>query len=107
MARKVAMLGSTGSIGVSTLDLLGRVNADIDLVALTAGRNVERLAEQAKAWRPGVAVIEDEALLPELRERLNGSGIRAAAGAGAIVEAAGQGADWVMSAIVRQFSILE
>jgi 1-deoxy-D-xylulose-5-phosphate reductoisomerase len=99
-ARKVAVLGSTGSVGVSTLDLLRQVDADIELIALTAGRNVERLAEQAKVWRPAVAVIEDESLLPELRERLNGSGIAAAAGAAAIVEAAGGGADWVMSAIV-------
>ena len=99
-ARTVAILGSTGSVGVSTLDLLGRLDVDIDLLALTAGRNVELLARQARHWRPRVAVIEDEARLGELRERLNGSGIAAAAGAGAIEAVAGQGADWVMSAIV-------
>jgi 1-deoxy-D-xylulose-5-phosphate reductoisomerase len=98
--RKIVILGSTGSVGVSTLDLLGRLNADIDVLALTAGRNVALLAEQALRWRPTLAVIEDEALLPELRERLSGSGVAAAAGAQAIIDVAGQGADWVMSAIV-------
>src|SRR5665213_1090706 len=99
-ARTVVILGSTGSVGESTLDLLGKVDADIDLLALTAGRNAALLAEQAIAWKPRLAVIEDESRLPELRERLAGSGVAAAAGPAAIVQAAGQGADWVMSAIV-------
>jgi 1-deoxy-D-xylulose-5-phosphate reductoisomerase len=100
MSRSVVVLGSTGSVGVSTLDLLGRVDGDVNVIALTAGRNVACLAEQALRWRPRVAVIEDEGLLPELQNRLNGSGIEAAAGAAAIERVAGQGADWVMSAIV-------
>jgi 1-deoxy-D-xylulose-5-phosphate reductoisomerase len=100
MARSVTILGSTGSVGVSTLDLLDKAGADVEIVALTAGRNVEKLAEQAKRWRPRLVVIEDEELLPELRERLNGSNIHAAAGAAAIVEAAAMDAEWVMSAIV-------
>jgi 1-deoxy-D-xylulose-5-phosphate reductoisomerase len=99
-ARRVVILGSTGSVGVSTLDLLSRVGAEIDMLALTAGRNVALLAEQALKWKARLAVIEDESRLPELRERLAGSGVAAAAGASAIAEAAGQGADWVMSAIV-------
>ncbi len=99
-ARSISILGSTGSVGCSTLDLLGHVDADVEVVALTAGRNVARLAEQALQWRPKIAVIEDESLLPELRERLNGSGVAAAAGADAIVEVGARGADWVMSAIV-------
>ncbi len=98
--RSVVVLGSTGSVGVSTLDLLAQSGDDIEVLALTAGRNVADLATQAIRWRPARAVIEDESKLPELRERLNGSGIEAAAGASAVVEAAGQGADWVMSAIV-------
>jgi 1-deoxy-D-xylulose-5-phosphate reductoisomerase len=98
--RKIVILGSTGSVGVSTLDLLGRLDIDIDVLAMTAGRNVALLAEQARHWRPRLAVIEDERLLPELRERLNGSGVAAAAGGQAIIDVAGQGADWVMSAIV-------
>jgi 1-deoxy-D-xylulose-5-phosphate reductoisomerase len=99
-ARTVTILGSTGSIGESTLDLLEQAGAEVEIIALTGGRNVARLAEQAKRWKPRLVVIEDERLLPELRERLNGSNIGAAAGSAAIVEAAGMGADWVMSAIV-------
>ncbi len=98
--RSVVILGSTGSIGLSTLDLLAQSGDDVEFCALTAGRNVAELADQALRFRPGVAVIEDETKLDELRDRLNGSGIAAAAGPAAIVEAAGQGADWVMSAIV-------
>ncbi len=98
--RSVVVLGSTGSVGVSTLDLLAQSGDDIQILALTAGRNVADLAAQALRWRPVLAVIEDETKLLELRQRLNGSGIEAAAGASAVVEAAGQGADWVMSAIV-------
>lgn len=98
--RDVTILGSTGSIGVSTLDLFDKARAEVRIVALTAGRNVERLAEQALRWRPQVAVIEDETKLAELRARLGHSGVRAAAGAAAVAEAAGMRAQWVMSAIV-------
>ena len=100
MSRSVVILGSTGSIGVSTLDLLAHAEEEIELLALTAGRNVALLAEQALRWRPKVAIIEDQRLLGELQQRLAGSGVAAASGGAAIVEAAGQGADWVMSAIV-------
>jgi 1-deoxy-D-xylulose-5-phosphate reductoisomerase len=99
-ARSVVVLGSTGSVGVSTLDLLERIGADIEILALTAGRNAAVLAEQALRWRPKLVVIQDESRLDELRTRLNGSGIAVAGGESAIIEAAGQGADWVMSAIV-------
>ncbi|MBO9709382.1 MAG: 1-deoxy-D-xylulose-5-phosphate reductoisomerase [Caulobacter sp.] len=99
-ARKVVVLGSTGSIGVSTLDLFEQSGVAVEILALTAGRNVEKLAEQALRWRPKVAVIDDESRLDELRQRLAGSGVQAAAGAAAVVEAATMGADWVMSAIV-------
>ncbi|TCS17389.1 1-deoxy-D-xylulose-5-phosphate reductoisomerase [Caulobacter sp. BK020] len=98
--RKVVVLGSTGSIGVSTLDLFEQAEVGVEILALTAGRNVAKLAEQALRWKPQVAVIDDETCLPELRERLAGSGVRAAAGAAAVSEAAAMGADWVMSAIV-------
>ncbi len=100
LPRKVSVLGSTGSIGVSTLDLFERAGAEIEMVALAAGRNVEQLADQALKWRPQIAVIEDEAALPRLRERLAGSGIRTAAGAAAVADAASADAQWVMSAIV-------
>jgi 1-deoxy-D-xylulose-5-phosphate reductoisomerase len=65
LRRKVSILGSTGSIGVSTLDLLAQAkaqgSADVQIIALTAGKNVEALIAQALAWRPVMAVIEDEA----------------------------------------------
>lgn len=100
LPRRVSVLGSTGSVGTSTLDLLDKAEAEVEVAALTAGRNVELLAEQALRWRPGVAVIEDEAKLPELRDRLRGSGVQTAAGASAVVEAAAADAQWVMSSIV-------
>ncbi|HEX6859023.1 MAG TPA: 1-deoxy-D-xylulose-5-phosphate reductoisomerase [Caulobacteraceae bacterium] len=100
LTRTVTVLGSTGSIGVSTLSLFEESGAEVDILALTAGRNVERLAEQALRWRPKIAVIEDERCLSELKERLAGSGVVVAAGAKAVSDVAGQGAQWVMSAIV-------
>ena len=104
LRRSVAVLGSTGSVGVSTLDLLARARAggtaEPTVRALTAGRNVALLAEQALTWRPELAVIADESLYPELKTRLAGSGVEAACGGAAIVQAASLGADWVMAAIV-------
>jgi len=100
LPRKVTVLGATGSVGMSTLDLFEQAQVEVEVVGLTGGRNVARLAEQALKWRPSLAVIEDEQGLPELRERLKGSGIEAAAGAGAIADLAAADAQWVMSAIV-------
>ncbi len=100
LPRKVSVLGSTGSVGMSTLDLFEQAGLELDFVGLTAGRNVVRLAEQALRWRPQVAVIEDERGLPELRERLKGSGIRTEAGAQAVIDVASADAQWVMAAIV-------
>jgi len=102
-ARRVSVFGSTGSIGLSTLDVLGHARAagqEIEVVALTAGRQVETLADQALQWRPEVAVVADEALYPALKARLRGSGVEAAAGDAAVAQAAGRPCDWVMSAIV-------
>ena len=99
-ARSVTILGSTGSVGVSTLDFLSHIAEPIDLWALTAGSKVKNLADQALKWRPRRAIIQHEHLLPELRERLSGTGIECAAGEAAIIEYASAGADWVMSAIV-------
>jgi 1-deoxy-D-xylulose-5-phosphate reductoisomerase len=100
LARKVVVLGSTGSIGLSTLSLFEASGVPVEILALTAGRNVERLIEQARRWKPQVAVIEDETKLQTLKDGLAGTGVRAAAGAAAVSEAAAMGADWVMSAIV-------
>ena len=100
LPRKVSVLGSTGSIGVSTLDLFEQAGVEVELIALTAGRNVAKLAEQALRWRPQTAVIQDEAALPELRARLAGSGIETAGGTDAVRDAAAAEAQWVMPAIV-------
>jgi 1-deoxy-D-xylulose-5-phosphate reductoisomerase len=100
--RSLSIFGATGSIGEQTMDLLVRAGgADaFRVVALTGGRNIARLAEMARALRAELAVCADASGLYELRERLAGSGVEAAAGTSAIVEAAERPADWVMSAIV-------
>jgi 1-deoxy-D-xylulose-5-phosphate reductoisomerase len=97
-------LGSTGSIGVSTLDLFEQAtahgSAEVEVIALTAGRNVNLLIEQCLKWRPQFSVIADESELEVLRSGLVGTGIRCGAGALAVVEAGAMDAQWVMSAIV-------
>lgn len=100
--RKVSVFGATGSIGESTFDLLmGQGGAEAyDVVALSGGRNVARLAEQARALKADIAVTAFEDSLPALREALAGSGVEAAAGAQALIEAAHRPADWIMSGIV-------
>ncbi len=100
--RRITIFGATGSVGESTFDLIRRAGGAeaFHTVALTGGRNLVRLAEMAIALRAEVAVTAHDDALPELRERLAGSGVQAAAGAQAIAEAADRPADWVMSAIV-------
>lgn len=100
--RSVSVFGATGSIGESTFDLLVRQGgrARYRTVALTGGRNVVRLAEQARVLGAEVAVTAHEECLGDLRAALAGSGIEAAAGAAALAEAADRPADWVMSGIV-------
>ena len=100
MTKRVSILGATGSIGCSTIDLIEADPDAFDIVALTAGSNVARLADQAQRLRADIAVTADEARLPELRAALEGTGIEAAAGKAAIDEAAARPSDWVMSAIV-------
>jgi 1-deoxy-D-xylulose-5-phosphate reductoisomerase len=100
--RRISVFGATGSIGESTFDLLMRQGgrACYHTVALSGGRNVERLAAQARALGAEVAVTAYDECLPALRAALAGSGVEAAAGAQALIEAADRPADWVMSAIV-------
>ncbi len=100
LSRRVTILGSTGSIGVSTLDLVSHAEQPVEVAALVGNRNIARLAEQALRWRPQVVVAADESLHGELKDRLAGSGIATAAGTNAVLEAATMDADWVMSAIV-------
>lgn len=98
--RSVSVLGSTGSIGVSTLDLIAREPDRFELVAITAHKNVARLIEQARALRPQFAVIGDMLLFDELKAGLEGTGIEVGAGRNAVIEAALRPADWVMAGIV-------
>lgn len=98
--RTISVLGATGSIGASTLDLVRRNPADWRVAALTANSNVAELAKLAVEFSAELAVVADEARLPELREALGGTGIEASGGAAALVEAAARGADVTVAAIV-------
>ena len=98
--RRISILGATGSIGQSTIDLIKRDRDAYDVVALTGGRNVAQLAHDAIALQAEVAVISDESQYGALRDALAGSGVVAASGARALQEAASRPADWFMSAIV-------
>ncbi|QFU08889.1 1-deoxy-D-xylulose 5-phosphate reductoisomerase [Rhodobacteraceae bacterium THAF1] len=98
--RRISVFGSTGSIGCSTLDLIARRRDDFDVVALTGGRNIARLAEQARDLCPEIAVCAYEDDLPALRDALAGTKVETAAGRAAILDAARRPADWIMSGIV-------
>lgn len=98
--RRVSILGSTGSVGRNTVDLLRRAPDAYSVEALTARTNVDLLASQARELRPQMVVIGDESLFGDLKEALAGTNIVVAAGADALVEAASLPADWVMAAIV-------
>jgi 1-deoxy-D-xylulose-5-phosphate reductoisomerase len=98
--RTITVLGATGSVGSSTLDLVRRQPGAWRVVALTAHSNAAELARLAREFSARIAVIGDEARLPELREALAGTAIEAAGGAQALADAAGQGADVTVAAIV-------
>ena len=102
--RRVTVLGSTGSVGCSTLDLMDQAEAAgtgaFEVEALTGGANIGRLAEQARRWKPRLVVTADPARLDALRDALAGTGVEAAAGDQAVIEAAARPADWIMAAIV-------
>lgn len=98
--RTISILGATGSVGASTLDLIRRERAKWRVMALTANCNAAELARLAREFGAELAVVADEACLPELRAALSGSGIEAAGGAAALVEAAARGADLTLAAIV-------
>ena len=104
MTRTVTILGATGSVGTSTLDLVERELANdparFRVRALTANGDVGKLAAAARRTGAELAVVADERCLPELRNALAGTPTRVAGGAEAIVEAAASGADWTMGAIV-------
>ncbi len=96
----MSILGATGSIGQSTIDLIERHREAFEVVALTAQTNVAALAEAARRTQAQLAVIGDPARYAELQAALSGSGIRVAAGPQAVIAAAAEPADCVMAAIV-------
>ena len=98
--KTVTILGATGSVGTSTLDLVERAPDAFRVVALTANCDVAKLAAAAIRTRAERAVVADETCLPALRDALAGTGVRAAGGADAICEAASMGADVTVAAIV-------
>ncbi|QKG71211.1 1-deoxy-D-xylulose-5-phosphate reductoisomerase [Erythrobacter mangrovi] len=100
MTRSISILGATGSVGASTLDLIRRNRADWRVVALTANGNVAELAALAREFAVEVAVVADEKRLGDLREALAGTGIVAAAGRDALCEAASRPVDMTVAAIV-------
>ncbi len=109
LERRITILGSTGSVGCNTLDLISRARATYSdrqdggvfpIEALTANKRVDVLIEQAMEFRPKLAVISDPELYEPLRAGLEGSGVEAAAGPEALLEAAQRPSDWVMAAIV-------
>jgi 1-deoxy-D-xylulose-5-phosphate reductoisomerase len=97
--RRITLLGATGSIGASTVDLLKRDPARYRVEAVSANRNSDGLARVARELNARFAVIADEGAYLALKEALAGTGIAAAAGQAALVEAAERPADWVMAAI--------
>jgi 1-deoxy-D-xylulose-5-phosphate reductoisomerase len=97
--RTITILGATGSVGASTIDLIKREPKRYRVEAISARRNAAALAATARDVGARLAVVADPAVYRELKDALAGSGIEAAAGEDALVEAAQRPADWVMAAI--------
>jgi 1-deoxy-D-xylulose-5-phosphate reductoisomerase len=98
--RTISIFGATGSVGLSTLDLVRQHRDAYRVVALTANGNAADLAALAKEFDAEIAVVADEAAYPALKAALAGTNIRTAAGPAALIDAAQMGADWTMAAIV-------
>jgi 1-deoxy-D-xylulose-5-phosphate reductoisomerase len=98
-ARSITILGATGSVGSSTIDLIKRNPERYRVEAVSARRNAAALAKLARELNARLAVVADPKAYDDLKNALAGSGIEAAAGEGALVEAAQRPADWVMAAI--------
>lgn len=98
--KSVTILGATGSVGSSTLDLIEREPEAFDVIALTANCDVDKLAAAARRTRARMAVVADETCLPALREALSDTNVQCSGGAQAVIDAAAAGADWTMAAIV-------
>jgi 1-deoxy-D-xylulose-5-phosphate reductoisomerase len=100
--RRLSVLGSTGSIGVNTLDVIEQLGGReaFEVMALTGNGNLDLLAEQARRTGAKLAVTADESQYMALKDLLSGSGIDVAAGTSGLDEAADMDAGWVMAAIV-------
>ncbi|CAM3208541.1 1-deoxy-D-xylulose-5-phosphate reductoisomerase [Paracoccus nototheniae] len=100
--RRISIFGATGSVGANGVDLIRHAGGAgaYHPVALTGGRNIPRLAQMARDLRAEIAVTAYEDLLDDLRAALAGSGVEAAAGEAALIEAAARPVDWTLSAIV-------
>ncbi len=99
--RKISIFGVTGSIGANTVSVIEGLGLDrFEVIAVSGNTNVAGLAKIARKLHAQIAVTADNQRLPELRDALAGTGIAAAAGTNALIEAASRPADWVMSAIV-------
>jgi 1-deoxy-D-xylulose-5-phosphate reductoisomerase len=98
--RKVSVFGATGSIGQNTIDLIRRDPDAYNVVALSGAGNIRQLAQDAIDLGAEIAVTAHDHRLDDLRSALAGSGVHAAAGEHALIEAAARPADWIMSAIV-------
>ena len=97
--KTISVLGSTGSVGTQTLDIVEQHSCAYRCIALVGGRNVGLLAAQARKFRPEITVIAEDSLLAALRAALAGTGLACGAGRAAVLEAAARPADWTMSAI--------
>lgn len=106
MSKSITILGSTGSIGKSTVDIIRRYPQQYQVKALTGNQNVSLLAEQAKLLNAELAVTADETKYAELKELLAGTSVRVAAGFQAVIDAAKEDADWTMSSIVGAAGLL-
>ena len=99
--KKVSVLGSTGSVGKNTLDLLNKSSDLYEVVALTANTNAELIAKQARDHKAQFVAIADEKQYPALKEALFGSKVEIGAGETGLIEAAVKTSDFVMSSIVK------
>lgn len=105
--KKIAILGSTGSIGTQTLDVVREHSDELQVVALAAGSNKERLKEQIKEFHPKLVSLSDEKKAQELKEELAGEQVEVVCGMGGLIEVAGaDSADVVVTAVVGMMGIL-
>lgn len=105
--KKIAILGSTGSIGTQTLDVVREHSDELQVVALAAGSNKERLKEQIKEFHPKLVSLSDEKKAQELKEELAGEQVEVVCGMEGLIEVAGAGsADVVVTAVVGMMGIL-